>query len=60
MYLLQGLPSKDVIGTSDPYARVYLLHANPAALFEKGHEQTKTFNNNLNPFFNDTFTFRVR
>ncbi|XP_023324162.1 uncharacterized protein LOC111698140 isoform X3 [Eurytemora carolleeae] len=54
----KGLPSKDLVGSSDPYAKVYLMQSNPSALFVKGHEQTKTHNNNPNPTFNETFMFQ--
>jgi hypothetical protein len=47
------------VGSSDPYAKVYLLQPNGSALFQKGHEQTKTFKNMLNLNFEDEFQFTV-
>ena len=56
----QTLPVRDSVGSSDPYAKVYLLQPNGSALFQKGHEQTKTFKNKLNLNFEDEFLFTVR
>jgi hypothetical protein len=47
------------VGSSDPYAKVYLLQPNGSAIFQKGHEMTKTFKNKLNLDFNEEFQFPV-
>uniref|UniRef100_UPI00358E8B21 synaptotagmin-7 isoform X3 n=1 Tax=Myxine glutinosa TaxID=7769 RepID=UPI00358E8B21 len=51
----RNLKAMDIGGTSDPYVKVWLMHK------EKKVEKMKTevLKNNLNPVFNQTFTFSV-
>uniref|UniRef100_A0A8C4NBA9 Synaptotagmin-7 n=1 Tax=Eptatretus burgeri TaxID=7764 RepID=A0A8C4NBA9_EPTBU len=51
----RNLKAMDIGGTSDPYVKVWLMHK------EKKVEKKKTevLKNNLNPIFNQTFTFFV-
>ena len=57
---VQNLPDKDLVGKSDPYAKVYLIGDNAAQInAEDKHTKTKTHKNNLNPEFNDIFKFKV-
>nr|CAD7426211.1 unnamed protein product [Timema monikensis] len=49
----RDLPVKDVMGSSDPYVKVYLLPD------RKKKYQTKVHRKNLNPVFNETFIFSV-
>ncbi|XP_034937732.1 synaptotagmin-10-like isoform X2 [Chelonus insularis] len=49
----EGLPIKDVTGSSDPYVKIYLLPD------RKKKYQTKVHRKNLNPMFNETFIFSV-
>ncbi|KPJ02074.1 Synaptotagmin-10 [Papilio xuthus] len=47
----RDLPIKDVLGSSDPYIKVFLLPD------RKKKFQTKVHRKNLNPVFNETFLF---
>ena len=47
------------MGSSDPYAKVYLLQPNGSAIFQKNHEQTKVYKNKLNLNFDEEFQFPV-
>ena len=49
----ENLPPKDFSGTSDPYAKIYLLPD------RKRKFQTKVHRKTLNPDFNETFAFTV-
>ena len=49
----EGLPALDVGGTSDPYVKVYLLPD------KKKKYETKVQKNTLDPWFNETFKFKV-
>ncbi|XP_049938971.1 synaptotagmin-10-like [Schistocerca serialis cubense] len=49
----RDLPVKDMMGSSDPYVKVYLLPD------RKKKFQTKVHRKNLNPIFNETFIFSV-
>ncbi|XP_050355573.1 synaptotagmin-6-like isoform X2 [Nymphalis io] len=49
----RDLPVKDVLGSSDPYIKVFLLPD------RKKKFQTKVHRKNLNPVFNETFLFSV-
>ncbi|XP_023328322.1 uncharacterized protein LOC111701320 isoform X2 [Eurytemora carolleeae] len=49
----QGLKDADFIGKSDPYVQLYILPGNHPQL------KTKTINNNLNPVFNQAFSFSL-
>nr|CAD7567583.1 unnamed protein product [Timema californicum] len=49
----RDLPVKDVMGSSDPYVKVFLLPD------RKKKYQTKVHRKNLNPVFNETFIFSV-
>jgi hypothetical protein len=57
--LLQNLPNKELMGKSDPYAKVYLIGDGLHFAPEDKHLKTKTHKNNLNPEFNETFKFKV-
>ena len=56
---VQSLPQRDSVGSSDPYAKVYLLQPNGSAIFQKNHEQTKVYKNKLNLNFDEEFQFPV-
>jgi Ca2+-dependent lipid-binding protein len=58
-YFLQNLPDKDLVGKSDPYAKVYLHLEGAKLTADDKHLKTKTHNNNQNPEFNDIFRFKV-
>ena len=53
--------------SQDSYAKVFLIEDNNNCLwderqkviFERDHEMTKVFNKNLNPEFNEKFTFKM-
>ncbi|XP_028307180.1 synaptotagmin-10 isoform X1 [Gouania willdenowi] len=47
------LPAKDFTGTSDPYVKIYLLPE------RKKKFQTRVHRKNLNPMFDETFSFPV-
>ena len=47
-----NLPVKDVLGSSDPYVKIYLLPDRKKKFVTKVHRR------NLNPVFNETFVFR--
>ncbi|CAH2088044.1 unnamed protein product [Euphydryas editha] len=49
----RDLPVKDVMGSSDPYIKVFLLPD------RKKKFQTKVHRKNLNPVFNETFLFSL-
>ena len=49
----KSLKKTDIIGKSDPYVRVYLMPGTHMEL------KTKIVKNNLNPVYNDEFTFTV-
>merc|ERR1711874_28121 len=46
------LPALDLGGTSDPYVKVYLMPDKKRKFETKVHRKT------LNPFFNETFSFK--
>ena len=49
----KNLKKTDLIGKSDPYVRVYLMPGTHMEL------KTKIVKNNLNPVYNDEFSFVV-
>ena len=56
----QGLPDKDLIGKSDPYAKVYLLDENGTKFPDHNKKlKTKTKKNTQNPDFHEGFEFQV-
>jgi len=56
----QGLPDKDMIGKSDPYAKIYLLSSDNSKFLDHNKKQkTKTVKNNQNPEFNESFQFKL-
>lgn len=60
MLLMQGLPDKDLIGKSDPYAKIYLLDdAGTAFIDHEKKKKTKTKKNTQNPDFFESFEFKV-
>ena len=50
----ESLPKKDLIGSSDPFVRVYLMPGTHTEL------KTKVVKNTASPLFNDEFSFVVR
>jgi Ca2+-dependent lipid-binding protein len=56
---MQHLPDKDLVGKSDPYAKVYLVGDGTQFTAEEKHLKTKTHKNNLNPEFNEIFKFKA-
>ena len=50
----KSLPKKDIIGASDPFVRVFLMPGTHAEL------KTKVVKKELNPTYNDEFSFVVR
>lgn len=59
MFYIQNLPDKDLLGKSDPYAKVYLVGGGTQFVADGKHLKTKTHKNNLNPEFNEIFKFKV-
>ena len=60
MFLFQGLPDKDLIGKSDPYAKIYLLDGNNSKFVDHNKKlKTRTMKNNQNPDFHEGFEFKV-
>jgi len=62
VYLMRALnlPDKDLIGKSDPYAKVYLLDDNNKRFLDFNKKQkTKTKKNTQNPEFHEEFQFSM-
>jgi len=51
----KNLKKMDVIGTSDPYVKIYLMMGNKRLEKKKTTIKMK----NLNPYYNESFSFEV-